>query len=250
MRAVFRALAAIAAIPVSSAFAADMPLKAPPIPYSSYNWTGFYAGAEAGGAWATTQVTEISGGASFPAGSIYDPTNINGGLGGLYAGYNYQINHIILGIDGDYTWADVQGNSRDVSPARAAHILLTTVDLNWIATVTGRVGYAMNNWLLFVKGGGAWAGWISNGTQCDATCTTELALESSSETRNGWTAGGGLEYGLAPHITAKLEYDYVGFATSNFTTTVANIATGNITTHQRSATSSLSMLKLGLAYKF
>jgi outer membrane immunogenic protein len=250
MRALICALAAIAAIPVSHAFAADMPLKAPAVPYSSYNWTGFYAGGEAGWGWATSEATAVTGGPTFPAGTVFNRTDPTGLLGGVYEGYNYQFNHIVVGIDGDYTWADVHANSSDVSAARSGNILQTTTDLKWLATLTGRLGYAVNNWLVFAKGGAAWGGWGDNSTQFNSTGTTAQALESSSETRTGWTVGGGLEYGLTPHITAKLEYDYVGFATSNFVWNQISLTTGTVTAYQRSATSSLSMLKLGMAYKF
>jgi outer membrane immunogenic protein len=251
-------LGLIAAIVLATthAFAADlwapppMPSKAlpAPLPYT-YNWTGFYLGGEAGGAWATSQTTDITGGPSFPAGTVDNPINYSGILGGVYGGANYQFNQIVVGIDGDYAWASLQGTGSDISTVNA-HIDEHTDNINWIATVTGRVGYAMNNWLLFAKGGWAWAGFNGNSTEYNAAGTTELIVGSASSTRDGWTVGGGVEYGLAPHITAKLEYDYVDFATANFSSTDVTIATGAVSTYQRSTTSSLNMVKLGLAYKF
>jgi len=71
--------------------------------------------------------------------------------------------------------------------------------------------------LVFAKGGGPWAGF-------SATSVTNtpggafVARTTSSDTRNGWTGGGG-EWGFAPHWSAKLEYDYVKFATANFAST-------------------------------
>jgi outer membrane immunogenic protein len=249
MRAVLCGVAVAAAIPVSGAFAADMPLKAPPLPPSTYNWTGFYAGGEVGGAWATEQVTDVTGATAFPAGSVEAPVNLNGVLGGFYGGANYQINQIVLGIDGDYTWAGILGTGSDVSTVDH-HIAEHTDHIDWIATVTGRLGFALNNWLLFAKGGAAWAGWNGNTTQYNAAGTTVLDMASSSSTRNGWTVGGGIEYALAAHVTAKVEYDYVDFSTTNFTASDVSVATGAVTIFQRSATSSLNMVKVGLDYKY
>jgi outer membrane immunogenic protein len=253
MRKLLILLAAFAAFPVAAASAADMapmPFKAPPapVPYT-YNWTGIYLGGEAGGAWATSQATDITGGPSFPAGTVDNPINYSGILGGVYGGANYQFNQIVVGIDGDYAWTSLQGTGSDISTVNA-HIDDHADNINSIATVTGRLGYAINNWLLFAKGGWAWAGFSGNSTEYNAAGTTELIVGSASSTRDGWTVGGGVEYGLAPHITAKLEYDYVDFATANFSSTDVTIATGAVNTYQRSATSSLNMVKLGVAYKF
>jgi outer membrane immunogenic protein len=249
MRSVVCAMAVFAAIPVGGAFAADMPLKAPPIPYTTYNWTGFYGGAEAGAGWATQQVYDVTGGAAFPAGTLENPLNLNGPLGGFYGGANYQFNQFVIGIDGDYTWANLVGTGRDVSTVDA-HIATHSDNVEWLATVTGRVGYAVNNWLLFAKGGGAWSGWSGNSTQYTAAGTTALTNSTASSTRSGWTAGAGIEYGFTAHITAKIEYDYVGFSTTSFPSTETTIATGAVTVFQRSATSSLNMVKVGLALKY
>lgn len=245
-------LSLLIAAPLSMAKAAEMPVKAPPAPAPApiYNWTGFYIGAEAGGTWATEQVTNITGGTAFPAGTVGRAVDLSGPLGGFYGGANYEFyNHIVIGIDGDYTWANLVGLRSDVSTVNG-NLAEHTDHVDWIATVTGRLGYAWNNWLLFAKGGAAWAGWTGNTTEYNAANTVALVAGSSSSTRNGWTAGGGVEYGLTPYLTVKAEYDYVSFDTSNFTSTETTLATGAVAVFQRSATSSLNMVKVGLDYKF
>jgi outer membrane immunogenic protein len=239
-------IAAIAALIGTPALAADMPLKAPPVPY--YNWSGFYVGAEGGGGWATETVTHITGTASFPAGSVDPATSQSGALGGIYGGYNFQINHIVLGVDGDYTWSHLGGWTTDPSTVNTnvAHI---ASNVDWIATATGRIGYANNNWLLFAKAGGAWTGW--SGTSYVNTATGALFASSvASSNRDGWTVGGGVEYGIGPHMSVKLEYDYVGLSTTNFASTTTTVSSGAVTTEQRSATSSLNMVKAGVDYRF
>jgi outer membrane immunogenic protein len=246
MRKVVVSIAALVAFPVASAFAADMPLKAPPIPYAAYNWTGFYIGGEAGGGWASETVTNVTGGTAFPAGFMHS-TDFSGALGGVYAGYNHQFNQFVLGIDGDYTWADLTGSTTDVSTVNG-HVESTSSTIRWISTVTGRFGYANNNWLFFVKGGGAWSGFNGNGTQTTAG-GAPVNTSTSSSTRDGWTIGGGVEWGLDAHWSAKLEYDYVNFATAGFNTAVTTTA-GAVSSETRSATSYLNMVKIGLDYRF
>ena len=166
----YRSLALAAASAVLSAqlaFAADLPTKAPMAPAPMmppvYNWTGFYIGGQVGGGWAHDTITHVDGGALFPAGFVQNSLDPSGILGGVYGGYNYQWGHIVLGIDGDYSWGKLTGSGSDASPLIAGDVATHHEKINWVATVTGRLGYAFNNqWMLFVKGGGAWAGFEAN----------------------------------------------------------------------------------------
>jgi len=246
MRKSVMLIAALAALPVAGAVAASPANAAGPYP-GAYNWTGLYLGGEAGWSWATQQITHVTGATSFPAGSVDAPLDQNGPLAGIYAGYNYQMNQFLVGIDGDITTTDMTGTGRDVSPVNgdvASHSDL----INWIATATGRVGYVNNNLLLFAKGGWAWAPF----SESNILRTPGGGLvnnSTSSGTRDGWTVGAGLEWGFADHWSAKLEYDYIGFDTANYLSTVT-AAAGAVSTEARSATSSLSMLKGGVAFRF
>lgn len=244
-------LASCAALQATAASAADMPLKAPPVPYTSYySWTGFYAGGEFGGGWATEQVTHTTGATAFPAGTVDGSSNQSGALGGFYAGYNYQTNQFLLGVDGDYTWADLNGSGTNISIVNG-DVGHSNTSVNWIATVTGRLGLVVNNnWLFFAKGGGAWAGWSGSSSLSNPAGTVSINTGNASSTRDGWTVGGGVEYALNVHTLFKLEYDYIGFSTASYQDTVTTTATGAVTSEGRSATSSMSMVKAGLAYKF
>jgi outer membrane immunogenic protein len=254
MRNVIVSLAVLAVIPVASAAAAEMPLKAPPVPYTGYNWTGFYAGAEFGGGWASQTATILTqtgtfGNTAFPPGTVTAPTNPSGVLGGFYGGGNYQINQFVLGIDGDYNWADLTGSSTDVSPFNGA-VAGHNIRMNWLATVTGRVGYVVNNnWLLFAKGGAAWAGWSSSSSTTNAAGAL-VSTSTGSSTRDGWTVGGGVEWAFNAHWSAKLEYDYVQFARLTTTETDINAATGAIGFPTRSVISDVNVVKAGIAYHF
>ena len=75
-----------------------------------------------------------------------------------------------------------------------------TTEHNWYGTATARVGYAVDNWLWYVKGGAAWL---------DADHT--IGGVTFSDTQTGWTVGTGLEWALGPNWSAKLEYNYMDF---------------------------------------
>jgi len=256
MRRGMVSLAILAAMPVAAASAADMPLKAPPVPpvpYVGYNWTGFYIGGEFGVGWASEQstvLTQTSPTSAFPPGFVASPVNLSGILGGFYGGYNYQINQFLVGIDADYTWADLTGTQSDLSPIPGNGAVSHHNDqMNWVSTVTGRLGYLNNNWLFFAKGGGAWGGFYgSSNTYSGAGALSNTSFGSTN--RDGWTAGGGLEWGFAAHWSAKLEYDYVNFDTITHTLTETNAATGAVGYPARSTTSYLNMVKGGVAYRF
>jgi outer membrane immunogenic protein len=252
------AAAAAAVLFGQLASAADLPTKAPaavPVPPPVYNWTGFYIGGQAGGGWGRSTVTDIDASASFPAGFVQSSQDPSGALGGAYGGYNYQWGQLVLGIDGDYSWAKLTGSAIDpavFNPPRTSDVALKNDKINWIATVTGRLGYALNNYMFFVKGGGAWAGFEGNAvlTRTVGATTTNIGLSSSSGTRDGWIVGGGVEWGFLPNWTAKVEYDYIGFSTANFTSTNTNLLNGTTQFLARSATSHLNIGKVGVAYKF
>src|SRR5450631_3915008 len=133
-----------------SALAADMrPAARAPIytkapMMSVYSWTGCYLGANAGGLWATKDWTSVTGAAE-------SSVDLNGGLAGGQVGCNYQVGTWVFGIQGDYDWTNASASSTDA-------VFLATTDqtkIKGLASVTGRVGYAWDRFLGYVKGGGA-----------------------------------------------------------------------------------------------
>ncbi len=241
MRKTVAILAAMAAMPVAVALSGISAAEATP-----YNWTGFYVGGQFGGGWGTSQTTNVTATPSEPAGSVDSPIDLGGALGGFYAGYNYQMNQYLFGIDGDFSWSGVDGDSTDIGITNG-HTLSHHSYMDWLTSVTGRVGYTSNNWLLFAKGGWAWAQF--HGTTNNTLGAVNFGGGSSSEVRDGWTVGAGLEYAVTSHVTLKVEYDYVGFATASYSSTDVS-ATGVVTTPAKTTTSSLSVFKAGGAYKF
>src|SRR5215470_16776357 len=165
MRGILLASTVLAAITAGGAArAADMPMKAPPaapLPVA-YNWTGFYIGVHGGIGWADndrvvpTDTTFI--GTSFLPGTDLGTINSVGLLGGGQVGFNWQFGQWLLGIEGDIAGADITGSTANLGndPAVSARHTESHDKIDMVATLAGRVGFVMNNLLLYAKGGGAW----------------------------------------------------------------------------------------------
>lgn len=235
-------LAAVAVIGVVSiASAADMPVKAPvykaPIVAAPYNWNGFYVGGHIGGAWSNVDASDPTGAIFAPAGSTIGLDG-RGLLGGGQVGYNWQTGHWVLGVQGDFAWTGI--NVSTVDPFVTTTTLSYKTD--WIGMLTGRVGYAWDNWLLYVKGGAAWV--HSKYGAVDPALLRVGIDVSGSSTQSGWIAGGGLEYGLTPNWTLFAEYDYIGLGTHGVT------MTGGGATIAANIKQNISIVKGGINYKF
>jgi outer membrane immunogenic protein len=211
-----------------AASAADIYQAPPPIsspiysPAPIYDWTGAYVGLSGGYSWGRSTADTTSPGASFDI-------PLNGWLAGGQIGANWMLsNNIVLGIEGDIAWSGEKGSiEHPFSPTDTV-----TQSLNWIGTVRGRVGVAMNNVMPYVTGGFAAGG---------ATRTSSLGPGTSeSKTHTGYVLGAGVEWGFAQNWTAKLEYQYVNLGAQTYSTIPASPSVG-ITDN---------ILKVGVNYKF
>jgi len=210
-------LAALLAIFASvTARAADMPVKAPIALPPPYNWSGFYLGANVGGAW-------TSGSLNIPGNNLYG--GLTEFIGGVQAGYNFQAGHLLFGVEGDFDGATF-GHPAFPTPT------LGSVSQNWIGTLAGRVGLVEDRWLVYGKFGGGWV-------QSNASLNFPGVTWQGSNTSSGWLAGAGIEYGFKSHWTLKLEYDQIMLG--NWTSaTVPPIPLNR----------NLQMVKFGANYKF
>jgi len=208
---------------VQAASAADMPVKMPvkaaPIVAPVYNWTGFYVGINGGIGWGRTNQTDTSGVTS----GTYTQT---GALAGGTVGYNYQINNIVLGIEGDFDWANINGST---SPTVCSVSCYT--NLHWLSTIRGRAGLAYGMWLPYITGGAAFGS--------IATGQTGLPAFAVTTTRTGWTIGAGLEAMFAPKWSAKLEYLYTDLGTSTYVVAIPVNVTERV-----------SIVRAGINYHF
>lgn len=201
------AIAALVLAPAAVS-AADLPMKAPPIPIAIYDWTGFYIGVSGGGSLGTTTHIDAATGLGDTLGY-----NLRGGMVGGTLGYNWQVSSFVFGFEGDASWVGEYGSHFDDGAVGNPAFTSSTKE-TWVATARARAGYAVNNLLFFGTGGYAAAG-VQAGIKDSGT---NAVLASATSTRSGWTAGGGLEWGFAPNWSAKFEYLYMKFDSAAFNT--------------------------------
>jgi outer membrane immunogenic protein len=199
------------------ALAADLPArgynKAAPVaaaPY--YDWSGFYIGANAGYGWARDDHADLQNGGGF---FTFGPGGIFGGRqrveprGAVYGGqigYNWQTSNWVFGFE----LAGDGSSLRRTNPGIFGPGDFLRSQVDDFLTVTGRVGYAFNNWLPYIKGGYAGA---------DLRTRDFDVLGNSldhREWRSGYVIGAGLEYGITPNWTVGVEYNYLDFGTSTW----------------------------------
>lgn len=230
MRRGLLALLACAGIATASgaASAADIQrpapvYKAPPagvLPVA-YDWTGFYVGGHIGYGWGEKSWRDSFG--------LFDISHeANGFLGGAQAGFNYQIGQFVLGVEGDWSWSNMSASTNTLASN-------FNTDVDWTATLTGRAGIAFDRWLVYAKGGAAWAK--------DRFSTNFYTFPGSevTDTRLGWTVGAGVEYAFAPQWSAKLEYNFMDFGSRT-----VSFAPGTSTDIDQQ----IHAVKLGINYKF
>ena len=221
-------IAAVAAVGVgaaSSAYAADIPVKAPRAPVVvpvAYSWSGCYIGGNGGGLWArkdygvTIPAVTVPGVGAFAGGVVpIGSQDLSGWELGGQVGCNFQSGQWVFGIQGDYDWANARASTTGVLGPLAA---TETARISGLASVTGRVGYAWDRFLGYVKGGIAW-----ERDNYDFLATFNgvgFFGANASETRPGWTVGVGGEYAFTDYLTGFIEGDYYDFGsrTTNFNT--------------------------------
>ncbi len=239
-----------------------------PVMAPAYNWTGFYIGGNVGGAWGSadpTTSTVYSPAGYFATGSVpaiaavgAQGVNSSSVTGGFTAGYNWQINNAVLGLEGDINYFGFKGSATASALypccAPTGFTVSSSVSADWLATIRGRIGFlATPSWLLYATGGAAIAEVRGN---FNFTDTFAAATESAAirDTRVGWTAGAGTEYAVGNGWSLKAEYLYVDLGRASATST--NLAAfvpaiafpSNVYTHSVDIKSNI--VRVGVNYKF
>jgi outer membrane immunogenic protein len=239
------AAAAVAAGSQTFAFAADlpaaMPIKALPIA-PAYDWSGFYIGGNIGGVWDHRTVTTnniANGVVPLSTGS----GNISSVTGGGQIGFNYVVSpNWIIGVEADVSGAALDGTGAITSTRTGTNQHHNTLDV--FGTARGRVGYAIDNVLLYGTGGFAWGDEKITRTQLTGTFANATAgvAETATQTGLGWAAGAGIEWGFAPNWTTRAEYLHLDLGTQSFTFPLAQ--------QRNDAKVELDAVRAGVNYKF
>jgi outer membrane immunogenic protein len=225
-------------------FAADMAVKAPlPPPVPVFSWTGFYIGANVGGAWSDNRWTDRLFLTNF--------NNNNNGvfIGGGQIGGNYQIGQFVIGGEWDFDWAANNNNNSGIIIPGVGNIVVTNNN-RWITTVAARFGWAIDHWLLYGKAGG---GWVGNNNQTITNLTTGVSFTCGTfincgNNTGGWLVGAGVEYAFTNNWTVKFEYDYLGLGNRTIVipATAPFLAGDTFTSNNRN----VQMVKVGVNYLF
>jgi len=191
----------LAAMLATPAAAADLAYKAPaayavaPV----FTWTGFYLGANAGYGWGEA---DYSG-------------DIDGFLGGIQAGYNYQLSGpFVIGVEADIQYSNIESS---------------VFTLDYFGTVRARAGFAVDQFLLFGTAGFAYG-----------RGSYEVAGLTNDKTNMGWTVGAGAEYAIDLNWSVKAEYLYVDLGQETYATVGGPIDVGLTS----------NILRAGVNYRF
>jgi outer membrane immunogenic protein len=246
MKRILLATAAMTALGSASAMAADLPQRpaykaAPVMMAPAPTWTGCYVGGNIGGAFGHASATDNLTGATVSG-------NGSGFTGGGQVGCDYQFGgSFVIGFRDMFD--GTSNNKSGTFPAGAfgapvGSQAVANFNNQWFDTLTARLGYAVQpNWLLYFQGGAAWGHTSTN--------VTFLGNQfgQTSNTRTGWTVGGGVEWMFAPHWSAFLEGNYMDFR-SNSGTLVTPIGTVCSVGCSFSAKTTESNVLVGVNYRF
>lgn len=218
-------LAVLTAIMAGPVHAADFPVKTGPSFAERFNWTGCYAGAHLGGGFGRKDLTD-------PIGLVQDAFNFpgftagttgitttspapSGAVIGGQIGCDYQFagSAIVIGIEGAVSGSTMRGRKIVGLPAgNPGEAALVQANLDFLPSLTARIGYAIDNVLLYARGGVALAG---DKYEVSGTFAATPFDFRGLDNRVGWTVGGGVDWAFSQHWSAFLEYDYYQFGHGN-----------------------------------
>lgn len=242
-------LAATVSAIVSPALAADPVVYVDAAPVAerfAHDWTGFYVGVHAGYGWGDNDVvtTLRDGDGIALAATATNSFDADGAIGGFQAGYNFQVDQFVFGVEGEYSFSDVNGsfNFDETRPEAIAG-----GSLEWIAAIKGRAGITFDRTLVYATGGYAVAkneGFANN--VFDAAPAIDVA--TGSETMDGYVVGLGIEHALTQNLSIRGEYNYYDFGSANFNMVSDAYPEGVVLETQPDIT--LNVVKVGLNYRF
>lgn len=259
---------AIALTALTPANAADLgkPVYKAPAAVAVYNWTGPYLGGFVGGAWSdSVDVREgVSQGGAFPPGDCYNTPRCapygysldSSVIAGLTAGYNWQAagSPFVFGLEGEFGFLRLKGTGTDPNSLAVAggDTNDSTKIGDWYGLVAGRLGYAWDRTLIYVKGGAAF---LPVKTAVVDVCTAPpcgggTVNASASETVTGWTVGGGFEWAWTENWSLKAEYLLIGLGETVSTCGPGGGLAAGSTYCWTHDLDNIHTVKVGLNYKF
>lgn len=222
-----------------AAFAADLPVKARPLPpiVAAPDWSGFYVGGHVGYGW-SKMTGEESGGDQFTG-----PLHLNGALVGVHGGYNWQVRQWVFGVEGDLSgafgnsWGKEVCTTDDLNCRFSGSASMLHGQLSGLASIRGRLGWAFDRTLIYATGGlalGNYRGFVTSGS----------SINPISKTVAGGVVGAGIEWKYKPNLSLRLEGLHYMF--NNTVTNVGSEASGEGFFKIHSA----DVIRVGASYHF
>ena len=240
------------------------PAYTPP-PAPVYSWTGLYLGGNVGYGWGTakgdaTESTTVLGLGTRTT-TTSQSQNINGVIGGVQTGYNYQFGAWVWGFETDFQASGQKGGSTFNGivggPIAVPFTVTTDHKIEWFGTARGRLGVLWGPNVLFYGTGGVAYGQVKDSAALNgslaAAALTASAVTSFSDVKAGWTAGAGVEAALGGGWSAKLEYLYIDLGKTELTTAAAATAVGATVlaiNGSRTFRDTDNIVRVGLNYKW
>ncbi|MBZ0216436.1 MAG: outer membrane beta-barrel protein [Fimbriimonadaceae bacterium] len=161
-------------------------------PDLAYDWSGWYWGLKGGFGSGDARQTALT--------STGDYT-IDGYLFGTMSSYNYQTGNLVIGLDADSGFSGIEGTTAATNASCGG----CTTEINWLSTVRGRVGIAMDRVLPFVTAGVAFG---------EVEATRPIAGGGTDDDIYfGYVLGAGVDWAFADGWHARLDYQYVDLGT-------------------------------------
>lgn len=192
---------------------------------TAYDWTGPYIGLQGGYGWDETDVNGNGDcgcvGRPPPLAIDSDPVEppgndgsigLEGFVGGVHAGYNWQPDSFVLGIEGDIEYSDMDGDT-DTPFGTIKE------DIDWIGSLRLRAGFAMDRALIYATGG------LAVGEVDMRISDVDFGSNDATDTAWGWTIGAGIEYAITDDLSASLEYRYTDLDDTKLDSTTPEIGT-------------------------
>lgn len=175
----------------------------PPMAAPGFSWTGLYLGLQGGYTWGDANSAYDD--PLLAAVAPIDTMNLDGWLGGITGGVNYQFaNGVVIGLEADIAYADISDTVYDVAAdvvnSDPGNTITSKTDV--VGSVRGRLGYAFDRTLLYGTGGLAFSHTTVSATEGDLSDDANLT---------GWTIGAGIEQAFTDRISVKFEYLYSEF---------------------------------------
>lgn len=240
---------------------AGLAAAAPAAAQEDYPWAGFYVGATLGASWADTstrlQASLPTGATIIPPGDIAqinaldsDSSNKTQLIGGVEGGYNYLMGSLLLGIETEFGFLDINEhssrtfNSVVATTPRPTITIDQRVKTDWMWTLRPRIGYATPTWMVYATGGLAMTKIDYEATYTDTRVPPNTAAVDFSDTKTGWILGLGGAYAFTPNWSVKGEYLYASFGHVNGTSPTTQIT---LDTRERVKA---NILRMGVDYRF